>query len=221
MLNNRNNAREFAGACTQGKNIYNVFNTWIALNETDFLQRLNKTSVQVIKLGAGFPGFRNWELHNQYSMFNHYRVNNRSFKDVFFQEVTTTITVSPCSVNLIWPDFNLIDFKQESGATDMRFFVASLMKSNAAWDGVAMKYLPVDPTNELQFNQIQYSVWFPIDSSLKNSDIISCYDGTIVPTSDDSIIGVIGIQYAKQVNGNYNIFYSKTASEIFQIFPCP
>jgi hypothetical protein len=57
MANTRANAQEFGGACTQGKNIYNLLNSVFNMQASRFINRFNKVSVEIIKRGGKILDF--------------------------------------------------------------------------------------------------------------------------------------------------------------------
>jgi hypothetical protein len=214
MVNNRNNASEFAGACIQGKGIYNKILTYLTLKHGHFLQRLNKAAIQIIKQGTGPAGQRTWDLSNNTNWFMNMFVNDFPFYNALNFKGSVTRTIYSTVTLWSYGSISRNDIFAPGGAQFYRLGLITLIKSDAMYDPTSKVYVPDAPSHDLVLGTFGVSAWNTLNFTVPYTIGCASVLGIAPTLPTDTVIAICCIQFAKLVNGVYTIMTGKQASQI-------
>jgi len=200
----RENMLEFGGCSTVAKTLrVGLSGVSRLMVGADVCGRLNKTMKLINSASSGIRGKREIAISEHGSFLVGFEFNSRYRFDSMFQAPFTVVQNDRrTEMQIVIPPFHCADcIHAPSGASHFRLVCAVVALSDYAYDADFKKYLPRN-TEVDGLRKAIGSNALALDSVIGDIRIACALEGVSFLPSGCSLIGVVGIEFMQQVDGN-------------------
>lgn len=221
FIRTRENMSEFAACAMAGKSIRIGLSAFMKqMTDSQFTGRLTAIMKKInIEDGSEARGQRAILISQEPQYLKGLNFNrNISFDGVFGAPFTLTANVDRNESTLNIPSFVPLNYLNiPSGATHFRFVSSLSIISNFIYNSATGSYEAAEP-NLNEMSVVNYSSYYPIDTTNTQLNLITALPGTPTITSNVSVLGSVGIEFFQVVNGNYYLFNAGNAMKVQEVF---
>jgi hypothetical protein len=212
--NVRDNAREFGGAGMQAVAFNGKINFVYKEKAGKIYHNLVKIFSSVIKNSLGNKGMRLFSLTLHSQFLKGFVIGRRALESSISSPFTAVLGVGNNQVTVTFPLIPASTVKAPRGATHFRISAGFFVKSDATPNAINYKYTIDSPNGDFDQAVVFNSVWFPVGTDVVAPTVILAGDGVTVLDATETAIGIVGIEFAQEVNTVKNSMTTNFAASI-------
>ena len=217
----RENMNEFGGCALAGKLLRTAFSSLLkSMADNRVTGRITAIMKKInLEDGSEARGQRAVLITQAPQYLEDFEFNkNLSTLGVFKAPYTLTEGATRESATLDIPAFNPASYLNvPAGATHFRLILGIAAIPDVVMDTTENAYIRKIPRSS-DPTDIQYSDYTAVDAVTSAISVVATLPNAYVPTSDESIVTVLGIEFYQEVNANYYLFNGGNAMRIEKIF---